>query len=166
MHDQMLKRTPGLPQFLMAYELDLRHWYDQNLDDAKERRRLGFVCEEHKVTCDGAPSPVTRWTYDLTGKPGLKREHQEYVEVPAAHMWLSERFWNATGARKSDVLQARWLKIRELDHGTLYVEAWPELFTSDQGEQGVIQRKLRALLFPLTRTKRKRHSCALDPSAD
>jgi|GEM_PF-4377908 len=70
----------------------------------------------------------------------------KYEEGVSAEMWLGERFWQYAACSKGDVLSADWLKCEDRGHH-MHLEAWPEPFTSAEGEQGKIQRRLLGLLF-------------------
>jgi hypothetical protein len=61
-------------------------------------------------------------------------------------MWLGKLFWPHAACSKSDVIQADWLKVEDCG-SHLHVVAWPEPFSSSEGEQGEIQRRLLKLLF-------------------
>jgi hypothetical protein len=68
------------------------------------------------------------------------------MEGVSDEMWLGESFWPHAACRREDVLGADWLKVE--DRGShLHVIAWPEPFTSAEGEQGEVQRRLLKLLF-------------------
>ncbi len=69
-----------------------------------------------------------------------------YIEGVSAEMWLGEPFWQYAECTKMDLLSQDWLYCEERP-SHLYVRAWPEPFTSAEGEQGEIQRKLLDLLF-------------------
>jgi hypothetical protein len=78
--------------------------------------------------------------------PAEHNSRDGYIEGIAAEMWLGESFWQYAKCMKEDVLKADWLKVE--DRGShLHVVAWPEPFTSADGEQGAIQRRLLAVLF-------------------
>jgi hypothetical protein len=62
-------------------------------------------------------------------------------------MWFGERFWQVSGASKQEVLSAPWLRCTEIVPGLLRVQAAEQCFSTDQGEAGDLQRKLRASLF-------------------
>jgi hypothetical protein len=71
------------------------------------------------------------------------------INYQVAHkMWLGPEFWEATGADREAVLRADWLTVHEYPNGTLRIQAWPEPFIYDLGEQRVVQEKLWELLFP------------------
>jgi hypothetical protein len=134
--------------FVMAIGYDNKYWIEQGEIFLENRIKNGYTCDPKRFVPTQHGDPLEPYRYDINGLAGLMVYRKEYVEVPAAHMWLGEPFWGLTGANKADVLAADWLKTEQLDHGVLYVEAWPHLFNLDQGEQGRRQRKLRKLLYP------------------
>ncbi len=69
-----------------------------------------------------------------------------FIEGVSAEMWLGEAFWQYAKCTKEDVLRQHWLHCEERPTH-LYVRAWPEPFSSAEGEQGEIQRRLLDQLF-------------------
>lgn len=69
-----------------------------------------------------------------------------YIEGVSAEMWLGEPFWQYAKCNKQELLSQDWLHCEERDNH-LYVRSWPEPFSSAEGEQGEIQRRLLDLLF-------------------
>lgn len=69
-----------------------------------------------------------------------------YIEGVSAEIWLGEPFWEHAKCSKADVLKQDWLHCEERP-SHLYVRAWPEPFSSAEGEQGEIQRRMLDLLF-------------------
>jgi len=86
---------------------------------------------------------------DLIKAPGLANDRGAYLEGVAAEMWFGESFWQYAACSKEDVLACDWLKCQDRRF-QLHVEAWPEPFTSAEGEQGEVQRRLLELLFDIT----------------
>ena len=78
--------------------------------------------------------------------PALLNNRNGYIEGVSADMWFGDSFWQYAACTKQDVLDCSWLKCEERDNH-LYVQAWPQPFSSAEGEQGEIQRKLLKLLF-------------------
>lgn len=69
-----------------------------------------------------------------------------YIEGVSSEMWLGAPFWQYAKCTKQDLLSQDWLHCEERP-SHLYVRAWPPPFSSAEGEQGEIQRKLLDLLF-------------------
>jgi hypothetical protein len=53
----------------------------------------------------------------------------------------------STGAQKSEVEHAEWLRVTCPLPSILRIEAQPTCFRSDQGAEAELQRRLRSLLF-------------------
>lgn len=83
---------------------------------------------------------------NLLMAPGLSNFRNGYIEGVSAEMWFGEAFWAHARCSKADVLKQDWLHSEERP-GHLYVRAWPEAFSSAEGKQGEIQRRLLDLLF-------------------
>lgn len=86
--------------------------------------------------------------------PGLVNTHyRRYLEGVTSDMYFGEDFWQYASCTKDEVLAQDWLKIRHLLNGVIHVQAWPESFTTAEGEQGVVQRRLLKLLFDIDENK-------------
>ncbi|NJK93269.1 MAG: hypothetical protein HC904_16540 [Blastochloris sp.] len=85
---------------------------------------------------------------DLVAAPAHVNQREDYLEGVSAEMWLGEAFWQYASCTKEDVIKTDWLKVENRE-SHLHVEAWHEPFTSADGEQGEVQRKLLKLLFDL-----------------
>ena len=83
---------------------------------------------------------------DLRKAPSLFVSRDDYIEGVSAEMWFGDAFWKHAACTKNDVLYANWLEVENCGD-LLHVKAWPEPFTTDEGEQGEIQRRLLRLLF-------------------
>jgi hypothetical protein len=77
---------------------------------------------------------------------GLSNRRNGYIEGVSAEMWFGDTFWQHAKCTKEDVLKQDWLHCEQRPTH-LYVRAWPEPFSSAEGEQGEIQRRLLDLLF-------------------
>lgn len=78
--------------------------------------------------------------------PCYSNGRKGYVEGVSAEMWLGEPFWQFAKCTKQSLLKQEWLHCEE-PSSHLYVRAWPEPFSTVEGRQGEIQRKLLDLLF-------------------
>ncbi|NJK93270.1 MAG: hypothetical protein HC904_16545 [Blastochloris sp.] len=85
---------------------------------------------------------------NLAAAPAHTNRRDSYCEGVSAEMWLGEAFWQYASCTKEDVIKTDWLKVENRD-SHLHIEAWHEPFTSADGEQGEVQRKLLKLLFDL-----------------
>ena len=81
--------------------------------------------------------------------PSFVKSRLDYGLMVSEQMWLGEAFWKFAACRKEDVTACDWLKCEE-HPGFLKVTAWPEPFSSAEGEQGEIQHRLLTLLYGVT----------------
>jgi len=85
--------------------------------------------------------------------PGLTNiRNKKYLEGVSSEMWFGADFWQYAKCSKQELLQCDWLECEDTSD-YFYVKAWPELFHSSDGEQGVIQRKLLNLLFGINESR-------------
>jgi hypothetical protein len=61
-------------------------------------------------------------------------------------MWLGEQFFEKTGANKTRVMSADWLKTEEIGN-TVKLIAADTPFVSAEGQSGELQNRLRTLLY-------------------
>jgi hypothetical protein len=64
-------------------------------------------------------------------------------------MWLSSWFWGLTGANRQQLANVPWLQVFEQTPNVTKINAADTCFTTDEGDIGEPQLKLRSLLFPL-----------------
>ncbi len=90
---------------------------------------------------------------NLYKAPGLINiRSKKYLEGVSSEMWFGVDFWQYAKCSKQELLQCDWLECEDTSD-YFYVKAWPELFHSSDGEQGVIQRKLLNLLFGINESR-------------
>lgn len=85
---------------------------------------------------------------DLYSGPGLVNTHyRNFLEGVTADMWFGEAFWQYAVCSKEELISQDWLTVRHLQKGVVHVRSWPVAFTTAEGHQGEVQRKLLKLLF-------------------
>lgn len=84
---------------------------------------------------------------NIYAAPGLSNIRDGHLQGVASDMWFSEKFWQYASCSKQELVEQDCLTVRELENGVIHVNAWPESFSSAEGEQGVVQRRLLKLLF-------------------
>jgi len=138
----------ALPSFRQArlYDNDYEHW--QNAEDPLEYRVAGKSYKHLPMRSNGLPPPLEQMVIDISRNPGRRRIRQGFVEFVGSVMWLGEPFWSAAGVSRDLLLTQDWLQVDELPGGAVRIRAAEEPFTTDTGDSGEIQRKLRALLYP------------------
>ena len=95
---------------------------------------------------NGRPFPLEREVIDVSGNPGRRIFIEEYIEGVGSTMWIGERFWNISGQSKKDFLTQNKFSI-EQNENYLKVTAYDKTFISSDGEEAIIQNRLRKLLF-------------------
>ncbi len=136
-------------EFIMAWVADSEYDYWQNADTIAEA-----AGREHwhlpKIS-NGLPPPLQDEIIDVSHNPGRRALRQSYVEAVASRMWLSDKFFLATGADQAAVLK-RLVNVLKchVGHSYDYVElrCGDGPFKSAEGESGRLQRELRSLLYP------------------
>jgi len=128
------------------FDHDYEFW--QNAEDPIQYEGSGRSYAGLPMTSNGLPYPLEQRIIDISKNPGRRTFRQGYVEAVGSVMWLGDQFWSLTNARKQEVLAADWLQCEQLPHGVLRVQAATAPFTTAEGTSGVLQDRLRALLFP------------------
>jgi hypothetical protein len=135
-------------QFRSARVFDQDYEFWQNAEDPIQYEGSGRSYAGLPMKSNGLPYPLEQRILDISKNPGRRVFRQGYVEAVGAVMWLGEQFWPLTGASRQEVLAADWLQCEQLPHGVLRVQAANAPFTTAEGASGVLQDRLRALLFP------------------
>jgi len=92
---------------------------------------------------------------DTSNHPGRSYCRTGYVENISSEMYITREFCRRTGADYDQVKNTTWLKTDEVHENVLHLIAWPEPFTSPEGEQAAVQNRLRQLLYPLSFDKKE-----------
>lgn len=133
--------------FIMAWVADVDYQFWQNAEDLLQYRSVGRAWKHLPLKSNGLPPPLEQTIVDISHNPGRWAFRHGFIEAVGAVMWFGERFWQVNSASKQEVLSAPWLQCAEVVTGLMRVHAAEQCFSTDQGEEGNLQRKLRALLF-------------------
>jgi hypothetical protein len=133
--------------FVSAWVADNDYEFWQSTENQSTYEMLGRPWEHLPTKPNGLPPPLERTIVDISHNPGRCTFHDGWIEAVGAIMWFGERFWQVSGASKQRVLSQPWLQCSEIAPGLLRVQAAARCFSTDEGEAGDLQRKLRALLF-------------------
>jgi hypothetical protein len=133
--------------FVMAWVADVDYQFWQNAEDLLHYRSVGRPWKHLPTKSNGLPPPLERTIVDISYNPGRWAFRVGFIEAVGAVMWFGDRFWQVTGADRQQVPFEPWLQCAEIVPGLLRVQAAQQCFSTDQGEVGDLQRKLRALLF-------------------
>ena len=132
--------------------IQARFYYDdydtwQNMKDLKYYESENRSYEDLPLKSNGLPFPLEQQIVDISNNPGRWKLQNGYIESVGSVMWLGEQFWKNTGASKEEVLACAWLQVEEIGSAIkLKLQSSP--FTSSEGQEGELQNKLRALLYP------------------
>lgn len=91
----------------------------------------------------------------MSRNPGRRVIRRGYYKVVGALMWLSQSFWQLTGADRGAVESAGWIQVSHPSNTVLRIQATERCFTSANDGSEEIQRRLRSLLFPDLRTENR-----------
>ena len=133
--------------FVSAWVADVDYQFWQNAEDLLHYKARGRPWEHLPTRSNGLPPPLEQAIVDISRNPGRWALRAGFIEAVGAVMWFGERFWQVSGASKQQVLSEPWLQCAEIAPGLLRVQAAAQCFSTDQGEAGDLQRKLRTLLF-------------------
>jgi len=131
-----------------GWVVDREYDYWQNAHDPLQYEAHGRSYAHLPMKSNELPYPLEQMIIDTSRNPGRRVIRMGYVEAVGHLMWFGEPFWKSTGTSKRTVLAQKWLKCEERPGGILRVQAADQPFTSAEGKQGEIQRRLRQLLFP------------------
>jgi len=145
--DDCAAKFIGSPHFVMAWVADTEYEFWQNAEDLLHYTSRGKPYEHLPQKSNELPYPLERTIIDISANPGRTIFREGYFEVVGSLMWLGEPFWKLAGTEKSKVQNTDWLSISKPLPSVLRIEAYPKNFTTDVGEEGKLQRKLRSLLF-------------------
>jgi len=132
----------------MAWLADSEYDHWQNAKDPLQYTAVGKSYAHLPMKSSGLPYPLEQKIIDTSANPGRWRLCDGYYEAVGAVMWLGEPFWQLTGADKTGVENARWLRASKPVPSVTCLQAANECFTTADGASGELQGKLRSLLFP------------------
>ena len=136
------------PNFVMAWVADADYEFWQNAQDPLQYRARGKSYDHLPIKSNDLPPPLEQTIIDISRNPGRRLLRLGYYEAVGALMWLGEAFWQLTGADWKKVELSDWLHTSKPSPHVLKIEAAEECFKTPDGRSGILQRKLRHLLFP------------------
>lgn len=134
----------GLEGFVMAWVYDNEYDRWQNTKDPKEYKANGKDCSRLPQKSNGLPYPFEQQEIDISKNPGRYEFRNGYIEAVGATMWLGELFWLLASAKKAAVEAY----IRDSTPNAVKIIVANQCFRSADGSDGVVQAKLRSLLYP------------------
>lgn len=124
---------------------EYKHW--QNATDPLQFRARGRSYAHLPMKSNGLPPPLTREIIDTSRNPGRRVLRDGFVEAVGAQMWIGDRFWGLTGAKREWLDVDRRFRV-EASEKYLKIVASDSLFDSAEGESVRVQEDLRSTLFP------------------
>jgi hypothetical protein len=134
-------------KFIMAWLVDFEYDYWQNAEDLLQYTSVGKSYSHLPLKSNGLPYPLEQQIIDTSANAGRWLFHDGYVEAVGAVMWTSERFWELTGVKKDEVINANWINVSAFTPSIMRLQVAEQCFTTAKGASGKLQDRLRSLLF-------------------
>ncbi len=141
--------------FVMGWFADVEYEYWQNASDPLQYEACGRSYTHLPQKSNRLPFPLEGMIIDTSQNPGRRILKKSYIEAVGSVMWLGMPFWNITGANREVVAKATWLNLSHPFPGVIRIQSADDCFTTGYGQSGILQEKLRNLLFPFKNIKRK-----------
>lgn len=135
------------PALVMGWHADYDYDYWQNADDFLEYQAAGRPIAGLPTKRRNMPPPLDALIIDTSNNPGRSTLRDGFVEVVASTMWLGDKFWALTDAKRDQVINENWLNHSKVAPNVIKIVAWPGPFTSSEGASADRQIRLRRLLF-------------------
>ena len=137
-------------ELISAFVLDAEYHRWQNTIDPELYKLAGRPFTHLPMKSNGKPPPIDRVIIDTSRNPGRWILHRadQIVEAVGAVMWLGPTFAERTDADLERLRESTWCEVVEMDNGVTRVQVRDACFDSAEGEQGALQNRLRAALFP------------------
>lgn len=91
-------------EFVQAYVVDVEFDYWQNAIDPLQYTAKNMPYEHLPMISNGLPPPLNRSVIDTSNNPGRRMLRSGYIEAVGSPMWLSDKFFELTGADSSRLL--------------------------------------------------------------
>jgi hypothetical protein len=135
----------SLEPFVHARVYDREYEFWQNASDPLQYEVRGRSLEGVKIFRN---QNLNYDFVDTSSNPGRRVMRDGYIEALGHIMWLSPKFWEKVGRSILDV-EASGLCRSTSKVGSVDVLRFADQpFTSAEGEEGLLQDRLRSLLFP------------------
>ena len=83
----------------------------------------------------------------ISSNPGRRIVKSGFFEIVGYLMWFTDVFWNLAGVDKAAMYSVSECTITEEAPGLMRVQAGNKLFSSAEGEEARLQKRLREVLF-------------------
>ncbi|MCI5145821.1 MAG: hypothetical protein D3923_09870 [Candidatus Electrothrix sp. AR3] len=146
-HFFLVNQFLSLNSFIQAIVYDEEYDYWQNAKDPLLYKNEGKLYDHLPMKSNGRPFPLEQKIIDVSNNPGKRIIKNGYIEAVGSWMWLGDLFWKATGTKKDLVLNTSWLDTKQENNDVLFIKSSETPFTNSEGQEGIIQKNLRKLLF-------------------
>lgn len=143
-----LSEVISLEFFIQARAYDEEYDFWQNANDPLQYEARGRSLEGLKMFCDDA---LSHDFIDISLNPGRRVLRDGYIEALGHVMWVAPRFWKMVGRSLSQIEASGTSHlISEVSEvgGVSRLRFSSKPFTTAEGEEGALQNRMRALLFP------------------
>jgi hypothetical protein len=131
--------------FIYAFIYDEDYAFSQNEGDPK--RLKYYKSQPHNSVIINHPSLADFKIIDISFNPGRFEEKSEFIQAIGSTMWLGSPFWDFTETSIAQITSTPWLQVEQIGESIVKIIAQDKCFTSDVGEEKILQENLRALLF-------------------
>jgi hypothetical protein len=141
--DGWVKDLKKVGRFVQALLVDREYDFWQNAEDPLQYQTRGKSCEGLPMKSNGLPFPLEQQVIDTSKNPGRRVFREGFIEAIGSPMWLSDRFWELTGANKNAIPNDRVM----IDDKDGITKVWIDEAITEHTDQE-IQEALRKSLFP------------------
>ena len=128
-------------RFVQAFVVNREYDFWQNAEDPLQYQARGRSCEGLPMKSNGLPFPLDQQVIDTSENPGRRVLHEGFIEAIGSPMWLSDRFWELTGASK-DALPRDGVVVEEGNGLTKVCIGDAITEQTDRGIQEAVRRSL------------------------
>jgi len=133
--------------FVQARIFDSEYDLWQIMDDIFYYEVEGRNHDELPKKSNELPFPLDMEIIDTSNNPGRWILREGYIESIGSVMWLSKELIKKLGVNLQDIIQCEFLKVKEMGN-IIKLQIMDECFTIAEGNEAVLQNKLRKLLYP------------------
>lgn len=138
----------GFDSFVSARVYDIEYEYWQNAYDPLQYEAAGKPYSHLPMVSNGLPFPLEKEIIDISTNLGRRELKEEYIEAIGSTMWIGNTFWKLTKTNQTNICTQDWIDCELQAFNVMQIKSAKTLFGSDEGEERIIQEKLRKALFP------------------
>ncbi len=145
--DRWMESLTRLPSFVLGRLYDEEYDFWQNASDPLEYRARSRLYSHLPTRSNGLPPPLEQMEIDTSKNPGRRELRNGLIEAVGSPMWFSAEFLDRMGLTQSELRSQSWLDAERLVSGVWKVSVQGSPFDSAEGEQGILQDKVRDYFF-------------------